>query len=134
MNDVRWGIIGFGEVGSTFAQHLSEAGLPIGVFDLVLLAEPLPEQVRSRLAGLAIEVASGTPSLVLASDITLSLVTPAAAERVATDAAGAGGSGLFLDFNSISPAEKQSLSILFPNGRYVDGAILGSIAAEASGS
>jgi 3-hydroxyisobutyrate dehydrogenase-like beta-hydroxyacid dehydrogenase len=97
-----------------------------------LKAEPASARVRERFTGLQLEVAPDIPSLVSACDIVLSVVTPAVAGAVAREAADAAGdgSGVFVDFNSTSPAEKQRLAEGFREGKYVDGAILGSIAAQ----
>jgi 3-hydroxyisobutyrate dehydrogenase-like beta-hydroxyacid dehydrogenase len=62
----------------------------------------------------------------------ISLVTPGVAIKVAAEAAAALRHGIYIDFNSISPKEKQGIAARFGEHRYVDGAILGSIAGEGS--
>lgn len=128
--DVRWGIAGFGEVGTTMAAQLVLAG-PVTVADPRLSGGSVPPVLARRVADLDVHVAPDTRTLAQQCDILISTVTPAAA-REAAEAAASADRVLFVDFNSISPSEKQALAGLFAGGRYVDGAILGSIAAEGA--
>jgi 3-hydroxyisobutyrate dehydrogenase-like beta-hydroxyacid dehydrogenase len=133
MEQVRWGLIGLGEVGSTFARHIAaHSHGAVHVTDPLLAADPMPERMRRRLADLPVKIAPDISSLVAASDLVLSLVTAAVATDVATAAAAAWPGGLFVDFNSTSPSEKQRLAPLFGDGGYVDGAILGAISGEGA--
>jgi 3-hydroxyisobutyrate dehydrogenase-like beta-hydroxyacid dehydrogenase len=138
MGETRWGVVGFGEVGSAFARQLGAAGQVVRVTDPILSVDPLPAALKARLKGLRLEVAPDIVSLMAASDVVLSVVTPLMAAGVAREAAGAAAqipdasTGIFVDFNSISPAEKGRLAAHFPKGRYVDGAILGSMAAQGA--
>src|SRR5262249_18519008 len=80
----RWGIIGFGAVGSTFARHISnQAGCPVKVTDLLLNEEPPPDHVRRRLVGSTVQIVPDVCSLVSDCDLVLSVVTPTAATKVA---------------------------------------------------
>jgi 3-hydroxyisobutyrate dehydrogenase-like beta-hydroxyacid dehydrogenase len=130
LTDVHWGIIGFGEVGSIFAYQLSRSGASVHVTDPILAIAPLPPSVPARIDGEQVQTVSDVPGLVRVSNVTLSLVTPDAAAGVAHDAGPVSSESVFVDFNSISPGEKRRLAQLFPEGCYVDGAIMGSIAAE----
>ena len=131
MDEVRWGIIGFGEAGAMFARQIgSRAGRLVRVTDPLLNREPRPEHMRQRLASVKVEIAPDIAGLVTACDVVLSLVTARVAGAVAARAARAGGRGLFVDFNSLSPAEKAGAAARFAAGRFVDGAILGSVAGE----
>lgn len=130
MRSTRWGIVGFGEVGSTFAHRLDDSLQSVRVTDPVFATDPLPTRVSGWLNGRQIDITPDVPELVVTSDIVISLVTPGAAAGVASEAARAAHPFIFLDFNSISPTEKCRLADQFPAGCYVDGAIMGSIAAE----
>lgn len=131
MDEVRWGIIGFGEVGSMFARQISSRlGTPVRVTDPLLNRVTPPEHMRRRLAKLEVEIVPEPAGLVTASDVVLSVVTPRVAGAVAAKAASARGHGLFIDFNSLSPAEKGRMAERFAEGAFVDGAILGSVAGE----
>lgn len=128
MDSMRWGIIGFGEVGSAFSQRISTiSGTTPAVTDPMLSQEPLTAHVLRRLEAAKVEVAPDIASLVSNSDIVLSLVPPSAMVGVAETAASSWRQGLFVDFTSVSPTEKQRMSTLFVGESFVDGAILGSI-------
>ena len=129
----RWGIIGFGEVGSTFARHLSDqTGKPVGVADPVLHQDPPAPQVQQRLQGVSIQLARDIEELVASADIVLSTVTVRVAADVGVEAARTWREGLFIDLNSTEPGTKQSIAGSFPGDSYVDGAILGAIKGEGA--
>lgn len=131
MDQILWGVVGFGEAGSAFAHHIANRlGRKVLVTDPLLNKKTPPEHIRERLRGLQVEIISDVARLVESCDVVLSLVTPGAASEAATQAAAAWQQGLFVDFNSVSPLEKKRLSSLFKENSYVDGCILGSIAGE----
>jgi 3-hydroxyisobutyrate dehydrogenase-like beta-hydroxyacid dehydrogenase len=130
---LQWGIIGFGEAGSSFAAHIGHSlSRPIQVVDPLLNRLPLLDHMRARLDRVTVEIVADTARLVSGCDIVLSLVTPGVASLAAEEAASAWSKGLYIDFNSITPKEKQRLAARFPADSYIDGAILGSIAGEGS--
>ncbi len=130
---LRWGIIGFGEAGSAFARHIGpNLSQPIQVVDPLLNQIPLLDHLRERLERSAFEVVPNIVTLVRECDIILSLVTPRLAAQAAQEAASAWREGVYIDFNSVAPNEKQRMAARFPSSSYVDGAILGSIAGEGS--
>ncbi len=128
----RWGIIGFGEVGSAFGAHLLQGAAKVYVTDPRLTGGPSEDGARVKPAGTSAEVVDDIPTLVSQSEICLSVVTPGAAMEVARLAGAAWQNGLFIDFNSVSPLEKRQMSALFPAGAFVGGAILGSVAGEGA--
>ena len=133
--DPRWGIIGFGEVGSAFARHISgHTGCRVAVTDLLLNQAPHPEHMRKRLAEVEVDVASDVAGLVARCDVVLSVVTPGSAASVAGQAGKSLRNALYIDFNSVSPVEKQEMSALFQAESYVDGSIMGSVTAEGAGA
>ncbi len=130
----KWGIIGFGEAGSAFAAHLSrQDGTQLVITDPVLTQMPAPA-LRAKLHGTKAEVVDEIAQLVERSEICVSLVTPKSAGAVARAAASPWRGELFIDFNSVSPAEKRHMAGFFPDGAFVGGAILGSIAGEGATS
>ena len=86
MSQRRWGIIGFGEVGSTFARHLSDQiGNPVVVADPVLQEKPLPPHVRKRLQGVSLQIARDIAELAASADVVLSTVTVGVAADIARE-------------------------------------------------
>jgi 3-hydroxyisobutyrate dehydrogenase-like beta-hydroxyacid dehydrogenase len=130
-----WGIIGFGEAGSTFAAHVSQRnGIRLLITDPVLNEARSAAALCAKLNGAIVEVMVDVPALVESTEMCLSLVTPRAAIEVARQAASVWQQGLFVDFNSVSPVEKSEMAALFPPGVFVGGAILGSVAGEGAAS
>lgn len=133
MTEPRWAIIGFGEVGSTFAGQLSrQVAGEVAVCDPILLREERPAFLSARLQGVRLHVAPTIADLVALSDLVLSTVTVTVASRVAAEAARVWRDGLFIDFNSTEPAVKKELAAAFPRETYVDGSILGAIKGEGA--
>ena len=129
----RWGIIGFGEVGSTFARHLwDHTGRPVVVTDPVLHQKLPPPHLQQRLQGVSIRLAADIEELVGSADVVLSTVTAGVAEGVGREAAHTWRQGLFIDLNSTEPGSKQLLAGLFPGDGYIDGSILGAIKGEGA--
>jgi 3-hydroxyisobutyrate dehydrogenase-like beta-hydroxyacid dehydrogenase len=135
MRDVRWGIIGFGQAGSTFARHINtHTRTALSVTDPLLILQPPAEHISERIAGLSIDVVTEVGGLVRRCDLTLSLVTPAVAAEVAEEAGAANAGGLYLDCNSVSPSEKQRMAQFFTAGSYVDVTVLGNVAGHSVGA
>lgn len=132
----RYGIIGFGEAGSAFARHISDqTGNPVLVADPLLNQVPPPPHIQQRLDNARVEIAPNIAYLAANCDVILSLVTVSIAKDVAAEAGAAWQRGLFIDFNSTSPVEKQQMATFFTGSNadsYIDGAILGSIAGEGT--
>jgi len=135
VSEDRWGIIGFGEVGSTFARHLSDRiAHPVLVADPVFRQDPPAPQLQERLRGIRISKAENIERLVAGVDIVISTVTVRVAGEVAAEASRTFGRGLFVDLNSSEPGSKQATAASFPADSYVDGAILGAIQGEGAGT
>jgi 3-hydroxyisobutyrate dehydrogenase len=88
--------------------------------------------MQRKLEGSGLEIDPDIPMLVSHCDLVLSFVTARVAMDVAAQAATAWRSGVFVDFNSISPVQKKRAARLFRQQSYVDGAVLGSIAVEGT--
>lgn len=133
VDNLHWGIIGFGEAGSAFASHIGQGSKQsIQIVDPLLNRHPLLDHLRERLDRVAGKVVTDIATIARGCDVVLSLVTPRLALQVAQEAAPAWGQGLYIDFNSVAPNEKRQMADLFPAESYVDGSILGSIAGEGS--
>ena len=129
MDRPRWGVIGYGEVGSVLARHLSDAGKSA----VRVMAPSLVRLDASswRAGGPGLKISRDVRSLVEDSDVVLSAVSPKAAGLVARTAAAARSDILFIDLNSTSPREKGRAAGHFA-GNFVDGAILGSFAGRGT--
>lgn len=133
MDNLRWGVIGFGEAGAAFAQHISTVlGAPVLITDPLLNHVPPPHHILHRLASVNSEIIPNIALLTSSSQVVLSLVTPGVAHEVAVEAARAWSGDLYVDLNSVSPAEKRRMAELFPEGCYVDAAVLGSISGTGA--
>src|SRR5437588_8225066 len=107
---ITWGIVGFGEAGSTFAQYISsKVDGRVLVTDPILNQSPLPAPVQARLSNAEVSVVPDVPSLVTLCDVILSLVTASVAPAVAEKAGQSWRHGLFIDFNTTSPVQKQKM-------------------------
>jgi 3-hydroxyisobutyrate dehydrogenase-like beta-hydroxyacid dehydrogenase len=135
MSESRWGIIGFGEVGYTFARYLwEETGAPVHVADPLLNETSMPPHIRSRLEQVEIKVVSDIAHLAVVCDCVLSVVTTHIAGEVARQAGACWQQGFYIDLNSSPPNTKRQAAAYFPNASYIDGAILGAIAMEGAKS
>lgn len=133
--ELRWGIIGFGEVGSAFAKHLLQQGATrLLATDSRFSADECSSLNRDNPGLPSIQFVPDIRTVVQDSDLCLSLVTPRAASEVGEAAASCWAQGLFIDFNSISPMQKRQIASLFPPRVFVGGAILGSVAGEGASS
>jgi 3-hydroxyisobutyrate dehydrogenase-like beta-hydroxyacid dehydrogenase len=134
MGEHQWGIIGFGEVGYTFARHLfQQTGTPVYVADPLLHEEPLPPRLRQRLEQVEIKI-STMEQLAAHCNCVLCVVTTSVAGEVARQAGALWKKGLYIDLNSSPPDAKRQAAGAFPGDCYVDGAILGAIAVEGAKS
>jgi 3-hydroxyisobutyrate dehydrogenase-like beta-hydroxyacid dehydrogenase len=133
MSELRWGIIGFGQVGFTFAKYLAEqTGTPVRVADPLLFAEPLPSHIKHRLAQVEIQPEADIAQLAAQCDCVLSVVTTRVAGEIAQEAGVVWQNGLYVDLNSSPPQAKQEAAAYFTSDAYIDGAILGAIAVEGA--
>ena len=132
MEDLRWGVIGFGEVGSVLARHLAAVlDREVQVTAPRLNRDPAFALEGKEPGRATLKIVPEVGTLVQNSDVVLSAVTPAAAAEVARMAAGSWDGGLFVDLNSISPREKALAALPFARD-FVDGAILGSFAGRGT--
>lgn len=118
----RFGIIGFGEVGSIFARDLAALGATVAAFDAASTA-----QARATAAGVA---AAGPHDAAHGAAVLFVCVTAGSALEAARSLAGGLGHAPFVvDVNSVSPATKAEAARLIEaaGGRYVEAAVMTSV-------
>src|SRR5262245_17079743 len=125
-------LIGFGEVGQTFAKGLSgNQGVRLAAYDL-LFDDPLKRgEPIARAGRLSVRVAADAADASRNARIVISAVTAAAALDVATAAARYLRSGqMFLDVNSASPGTKRAAAerVAAAGAEFVEGAVMAAVA------
>ncbi len=103
-------LIGFGEVGQTFAEGLmASEGVQVAAYDLLFdKPEGKPERVAQAQA-MGVRVAADAADAIRDARVVISAVTAAAALEVAQAAARCLRPGqIFLDVNSASPGTKKA--------------------------
>jgi 3-hydroxyisobutyrate dehydrogenase-like beta-hydroxyacid dehydrogenase len=127
-NHPRIGFIGFGEAGFHIGGGLRGAGISgITAFDINADTPGLGEKIRQRAAETGSRLVGSNAELTGAADILISTVTSDQALTAARQTAPRLGSGqLYADFNSVSPALKQSIDrvISATGARFVEVAVM----------
>ena len=127
--------VGFGEVASTFAAALVEAGTEVAAYD-VLLDEPGGlGRLRARggaRCGAGSEAVTFAPlaeALEGAAYVLSTVTTPVAATAAEAAAAHLGPGQVYVDLNAAAPSVKREIeAIIRPSGAaFVEGAILGAV-------
>lgn len=123
------GIIGYGEVGSTFAVALANGGRSVRV------ASRSPDRLRADIDHPNIAVTPDPATLAEQSDAVLSCVWPGTAATVAAEAAAGLAETMYVDLNSVSPGTSHTLSetVQAANGYFINGSILGSVVRHGFG-
>jgi len=126
------GVVGYGEVGKTFASGLKDKpGVQsVGAWDLNFIdpARQADEQAHAARAGVVAQ--ASMRALCQASTLVISAVTASNTLRVAEEAAPHLRSGtLFLDLNSASPGTKQRCAALVDaaGAHYVEAGVMTSV-------
>lgn len=121
----RVALIGFGEVGQTFAADLLKARVEVSAYDILF---DTPDSVPSRaVRGLAVRKAGNAPDAIANAELIVSAVTAASdvdAARSVTSAIPRGA--FYVDLNSVSPATKSTCARVVEDagGRYVEAAVM----------
>jgi len=131
---MKFGFIGFGEVGRVFSRALREKGGEIFVYD-VLLDQPrraplLQEKIRQAGA-----VAGTLPDVASRSDCLVSVVTTEVAKAAAQLCSKHLKPGqVYLDLNSTSPTVKVNIGRIVEDrgAEFVEGAVLGAVGATGA--
>lgn len=129
--------IGYGEVGSTFAQDLLARGAgPVLAYD-ILFDDPAARQAATaRAAADGVVPVDTLEAAVTRADLVFSAVTADAAEVVARAAAPVLRPGqILLDLNSASPSTKcrAAEAVQAAGGAYVEGAVMAPVAEPRLG-
>ncbi|SMD01679.1 DUF1932 domain-containing protein [Rhizobium sp. RU36D] len=123
-------LIGFGEVGQTFAAgFLQNSGVSISAFDIAFGRN---EVLHQRAESLGVEAAGKAALAAAGADVVLSAVTADQCEAVAQDAATyLSPEQIFFDVNSASPNTKRRAAahITAKGGSYVEGAVMAAVLA-----
>jgi 3-hydroxyisobutyrate dehydrogenase len=131
MKNMRFAIIGFGEVGQIFARDLHAAGVPrIAAFDIAF-AQPDSAQSRAAAERASYVKATATPEeAARGADVIFVSVTAGSTLQAARSIAGGLAHGPFVvDVNSVSPSTKQEAAAVVEEagGRYVEAAVMTSV-------
>lgn len=122
------GFLGFGEVGSTFAAGLREAGAQVRAYDQGWNLDTVGPRLQRRSQEKMVELVAEPAALAAWADILIAVTTPKAARETAEAVAPSLRPGQFYaDLNSATPSMKQQVEArLGPTGaELVDGGILG---------
>lgn len=136
MNIENIGVIGFGEVGSTFSNALAERGARILVYDSLFEQDAGKRDLASRIRHDRIELTT-LQEVLSHSEMILSIITTEVAEAVAKQIAEQlQPRQLYVDLNSTSPAVKKRICCIIEaaGADFVEGAILGAVGATGAGT
>lgn len=126
------GLIGFGEVGSTFArQFLARGDMAISAYDLLFDDQEKSASKRKQAAEIGVRVAASASEAARDARVVISAVTASAALDVASQAAQYLHQGqYFFDINSASPGTKTSAAskVAASHAKYVEGAVMQPVA------
>jgi len=128
---MKLGLMGFGQVGSTFAKGLSKEGLPcIVAYDKMQDTQPYGDVIKRRAKEADVKLLPNPEQLVNNSDIIICVTSANVAVESARQVLPFITSNhIYADFNSASPSVKQQIAdlIMKTGAKFVDGAIMGSI-------
>ncbi len=126
------GLIGYGEVGKTFAAGLRAQVNAISAWDLTFVAADtgVVAAQRAHAAHCGVRACEAMAQLCAEADLLISAVTASSTLAVARQAAAHLRPGtVFLDLNSASPATKQQAAACVDaaGGRYVEAGVMTSV-------
>jgi 3-hydroxyisobutyrate dehydrogenase-like beta-hydroxyacid dehydrogenase len=130
MNPQRLGLVGYGEVGKTFALGLRSRVQQTGAWDLKFADAAMQQAERAHAREHGILAAGSMRELCEASDFIISAVTASNTLSVAQEAAQFIRPGTyFLDLNSASPGTKQqaAAAIDAKGAHYVEAGVMTSV-------
>jgi len=120
-NQMKIGFLGFGEVASTLSEGLLARGVEVST-----CLEGRSQRSVELAKSTGVNLFDSLTELVESSDILLSAVVPAEAVSVAKKVGGS-FEGVYVDLNNVSPGTVKEAFSHIPNGKTVDGAIMGGI-------
>jgi len=130
MEQLRMGVIGYGEVGRTFSAGLQPGMAWVGAWDLKFADPALRDEPLAHAAGQGIVACDGVASLCGRSTLLISAVTASNTLAVAQAVAAHIQPGsFFLDLNSASPGTKQQAAALIEaaGAHYVEAGVMTSV-------
>ena len=130
MNLRQIGMLGYGEVGKTFAKGLLASVDGVAAWDLKFDLPAARDQERTHAALAGIRAAASMREACGAADLLMSAVTASNTLAVAREAAAHIRPGsYFLDLNSASPGTKQQAAALIDaaGGHYVEAGVMTSV-------
>jgi 3-hydroxyisobutyrate dehydrogenase-like beta-hydroxyacid dehydrogenase len=126
----RIGVVGYGEVGKTFAIGLKPRAQVTGAWDLKFAQAATREAEMAHAANAGVTAHGSMRELCEASDLVISAVTASNTLAVAKEAAQFLRPGtVFLDLNSASPGTKQQAAAAIDGagGSYVEAGVMTSV-------
>jgi 3-hydroxyisobutyrate dehydrogenase-like beta-hydroxyacid dehydrogenase len=127
----RIALIGFGEVGTTFAKGFLAAGFPVAAYDILFDNSAAGAAMRNRAASLGVAACASAAAAADGARVVISAVTATSAFAVAREAATYLRPGqFFLDINSVSPETKRAdaAAVEPSGGTYVEAAVMAPVA------
>lgn len=131
MGDNYVGVVGFGEVGSTFSNAMADRGAQVLVYDELFEQEGGESALSTRIQHEGVEFTT-LPDVLSRSQMILSVVTTQVAEALAKQiAVQLQPKQVYVDLNSTSPAVKKRIGQIIEaaGADFVEGAILGAVGA-----
>lgn len=130
MHVQRLGIVGYGEVGKTFAAGLKPRVARVAAWDLKFAQAGTTDAERAHAAGQGVQACGSMQVLCEASELVISAVTASSTLAVAQEAARFLRPGaVFLDLNSASPGTKQKAAqaVEARGAHYVEAGVMTSV-------
>lgn len=128
---ITLGVVGFGEVGKTFAREFMARGdVSIAIYDILLDDAAKGPAMRAAAEEIGVRVATSAADAARDARVVISAVTASSALDVATQAASYLHQGqLFFDINSASPVTKKTAAerVNAAHARYVEGAVMAPV-------
>jgi 3-hydroxyisobutyrate dehydrogenase-like beta-hydroxyacid dehydrogenase len=128
----RVALIGFGEVGTRFAEGLIASGRhDVAAYDILFDNPREASRLRAKARELKAEPCASAAAAIAGARIVISAVTASSAQNAAHEAAKHMGPGqFFLDINSVSPETKRAdeAAIVKSGAAYVEAAVMAPIA------
>ena len=122
------GLIGFGEVGSTFARQFLERGdVSIAVYDVLFDDPEKSADKKAQANAIGVRAAKSAADAARDARVVISAVTASSALDVASQATGYLHQGqFFFDINSASPGTKTAAAekVKSSHAKYVEGAVM----------
>ncbi|QCI65282.1 NAD(P)-dependent oxidoreductase [Phreatobacter stygius] len=131
-NRLSLALIGFGEVGQTFArQWLARGDIAVAAYDILFANADRAATHRAVAGDIGVKAAASAALAAAGADIVVSAVTASAVLDVAAEAAAFLKPGqIFFDVNSASPTTKRRAAerVQATGAHYVEGAVMAPVA------